>query len=117
ATNRVVNLAGRADFGGRWITLKEPLGGFDLARQWKLHADNAERAPCDAAPANARIEYAVLTPRHNATHPARTIAPRSKSASEKFSTGPSVTRPGRLAGRVANRAASPQRHRNGFTPA
>src|SRR5438067_12701672 len=102
---------GRADFAGLWIKLKEPLAGFDLAPQWKLHADNAERAPCDAAPANARIEYALLTPRHNATHPARTTAPRSRSASEEFSSSPRVPSPGRLPGWVANRAASPQRHR------
>ena len=36
----------------------------------QLHANNAEIAPCDAAPANCRIKYGVTTPGHTPPIPA-----------------------------------------------
>ena len=41
--------------------------GVDLARLGQLHAYHAGIAPDNAATADARVEYRVPTPRHNAT--------------------------------------------------
>ncbi len=69
ALDRDFDIRRRAQFAGVGIEPKQALAGFDLARLGKLHADDPGMAPCDAAPAQTRIEYRVPTPRHYATQP------------------------------------------------
>ena len=75
ALDRDLDIVRRPLFARVGIELEQPPAGFDLAGFGKLHADNAKIAPCDAASADRRVENAVPTPRHYATHPAGIIAP------------------------------------------
>jgi hypothetical protein len=77
----------RAKLTGFGVEAKQPPPGFDLAGFRQLHADNAIVAPCDAAPANACVEYCVPTPRHYANHPESIITPSQKRAPGKFRSG------------------------------
>ena len=69
ALDRDFDIERRTQFAGVGILAQHPAPGFDLACFRQLHADNAVMAPCDAAPADPRVEYRVPTPRHYAITP------------------------------------------------
>ena len=69
AFDRDFDIQGSAHLARVGIKLEQPPPRFDLARFGKLHADHAGIAPYDAAPADAGVEYAVPTPRHDAPSP------------------------------------------------
>ena len=73
---------GRALLAGFGIEPEHPAAGFDLARLGQLHAQNAQIAPCDSAPADRRVEDRVPVPRHfTPPYPAGIITPHKARAS------------------------------------
>jgi len=61
----------RGEIAGVGILAQHAPPGLDLARFRKLHAENPGPAPCNAASADCRIEYAVSAPRHSVPPPRR----------------------------------------------
>ena len=57
----------RTEFAGVRIETEQSPSCFDFPRLRQLHPENAKIAPCDAASADAGIEYCVAVPRHAAS--------------------------------------------------
>jgi hypothetical protein len=74
AVDRDFGIQRGTQFAGVGILAQHAPPGLHLARFRKLNAENPGSVPCDAAPADRRIEYAVSPPRHSVRHPEGIIA-------------------------------------------
>src|SRR6185437_4563394 len=82
AVDRKPGFGWRLQFSGLGELPQQAASGLDFAVRRQLDAENAKRAPCDAASADRCIEDCVPTPRHTGA----IIAPAVKPASAKLST-------------------------------